>query len=281
MIDYKINFMIEIFIKDDCNQCGACISMCPAYIFQKNSMRQVFTQNEQSCITCGHCVAICPTHSVKHSEVKESDTYALNSRILPSPDSLMELMSKRRSNRSFSQKKILDEYLNKILKAASLAPTGRNLQALKYILVTDTKILNNISVSIMKTIQRIANTVNNPKTERQEEIANYLGHIINAYSNNNDVILRNAKALILIYADSLYIADANLAYQNASLMADCLNVGHFYTGFLFQFASANTKYSILNSLGIKGKILAGMALGMPRFKFTRTISRRNPEIIKF
>lgn len=59
--------------------------------------------------------------------------------------------------------------------------------------------------------------------------------LIAEYGKGNDLILREAKTLILIhtpYANRFGAADANLAYQNGSLMAESLGVSQIYTGFV-------------------------------------------------
>lgn len=55
------------------------------------------------------------------------------------------------------------------------------------------------------------------------------------YAGGNDRILRGATAVLLIHApkESRFGAeDANLAYQNASLMAEALGVSQIYMGFV-------------------------------------------------
>lgn len=68
--------------------------------------------------------------------------------------------------------------------------------------------------------------------------------------------------------------DTNLAYQNASLMAECLGVGHFYIGLVCAAIQQDKKNRIARLLGIDGKIQAGMALGMPEFSFSKYIERK-------
>lgn len=273
--------MIEIKVESSCIRCGSCVSVCPAYIFQLDRKEGILTRNEQSCIACGQCVAVCPTESVTHSLIKQSDTPKINKEILPSADSLMELMRKRRSNRSFSKREVPEEYLERILEAAYLAPTARNLQPLKYVLVTDPDILNDIIENTVRVVSLIADSVKNPQNEVEKITAYYTQKIIDAHKNGIDIILRKAKAVVLIYSEDNSIADANLAYQNASLMAECLGVAHFYTGFICKFSAADINNIITAPLGIKGKILAGMGMGMPRSKFDKTVIRKTPTTTRF
>ena len=63
--------------------------------------------------------------------------------------------------------------------------------------------------------------------------------------------------------------DCNLAYQNASLMAEAAGVSQFYTGFVCSAAGMDRKRKLQKLLGIEGTVHAGIALGMPSFRFDK------------
>lgn len=95
-------------------------------------------------------------------------------------------------------------------------------------------------------------------------------------AQGHDMILRNAKAVLLIHtprASRFGCQDANLAYQNGSLMAECLGVSQFYTGFVCSAIQQDRKSHLEKMLGIEGQIHAGMALGMPAFRYVNYIDR--------
>ncbi len=66
--------------------------------------------------------------------------------------------------------------------------------------------------------------------------------------------------------------DVNLAYQNASIMAEALGVAQIYTGFVCNAARSSSALNKL--LGVEGVIHAGMILGMPKVKFSKYIDRK-------
>lgn len=95
------------------------------------------------------------------------------------------------------------------------------------------------------------------------------------------MILRNATALILIHTPGnsrFGCQDANLAYQNGSLMAESLGVSQFYTGFVCSAIHQDKQGKLAKILGIQGKIHAGMALGMPAFEFPNYIDKKDIEV---
>jgi nitroreductase len=60
----------------------------------------------------------------------------------------IETIKKRRSIRSFSDKKIIDKDIQTILECAMSAPTARNQQGFRFIVVDDKEILESISLNI-------------------------------------------------------------------------------------------------------------------------------------
>ena len=101
------------------------------------------------------------------------------------------------------------------------------------------------------------------------------------YKAGKDIILRGATALIFIYTPKnqhFGSADANLAYQNGSLMAETLGIGQFYTGFVLSALERDRSGKLAKTLGIKGRIHAGMALGVPQMKFSKYVDRK--EVIR-
>ncbi len=104
------------------------------------------------------------------------------------------------------------------------------------------------------------------------------------YAKGNDPILRNAAALILIHtpsANRFGRDDANLAYQNGSLMAETLGVAQFYTGYVCTAIRRDKKNLLAKTLGINGTIHAGMALGMPDFNYPKYMDRKEIKVTKF
>ena len=67
--------------------------------------------------------------------------------------------------------------------------------------------------------------------------------------------------------------DANLAYQNASLMAESLGVSQIYMGFVLMAIRMGKKGAFARITGITGKPQAIMALGIPAFRYPKYVDR--------
>ena len=247
----------------------------PSKIFtQPASGGEIGLQGIGSCIVCGHCVAVCPTGSVEHGDFPPQKVHLVDRELLPSPEQVMLLCKARRSNRAFTAKPVPEETLDRILEAAHRAPTASNLQRVAFTLVTDPEKLHAISaftVGVFASILRkLENPLLKPVLKRiAPQLYGYVPHfkrLISEFDKGNDLILRGATAVILIHTPSesrFGCQDANLAYQNGSLMAESLGVAQFYTGFVCSAVEQDRNRRLAKMLGISGKIRAGMALGIP------------------
>lgn len=279
----KLSIAID---KETCIRCRKCVRICPAEIFtQEGANGEIGVQHIQSCIHCGHCVGVCPTFSVIHSEFPASKVHPINPEELPTPEQVLLLIRSRRSNRAFSKKAIPADELDMILEAAHRAPTGTNAQNISFTLVTDPQKIRRVLELTVEIFSELGKKLNNPflKPILKKIVPDaykylpFLSKMKEEVEAGEDPILRKATTLLLIEApkkSNLGYADANLAYQNASLMAESLGVSQFYTGFLCIALQQDKKNRIPEYLGITGKVHAGMGLGMPAFTFENYIDRK-------
>jgi len=270
----------------NCTLCNRCVKACPSEIFtgQGNLPPQIV--NEELCIGCGHCVAACNSNAIIHKQFPPEKVHPIEFSKLPSPEQMLALIRKRRSNRAFSNKSIPEEQLLQVLEAAYRAPTASNKQYVEFTLVTDPeklKVISKFTLDIFSSkIKMVDNTIIRP-------IFNKLFPGMTKYfatfkkwqqvfdEQGKDLgVLRGATAVLFIHTPKSYHfinEDCQLAYQNASLMAESLGISQFYTGFVLQAIKQKSK-KLEKLLGINGKIMAGLALGIPLFQYQNYIDRK-------
>lgn len=277
--------MTQIHINHDtCIRCKKCIRICPSALFTLHPEKGIEVSPD-SCINCGHCVAICPTASVVHSEFPDNKVHAFQRTELPTADQVELLIKSRRSNRAFSKERIPETLLDRIVEAAHRAPTATNAQEVRMVLVTNPDVLTEISRITIGTFMSVVKKVDSPLVKLILKPIMPSGYrylpvfkrLNEEFQKGNDGILRGATAAIFFYTEKkarFGCQDANLAYQNASLMAEAAGVAQFYTGFVCSAAGMDRKEKLQKLLGIEGKIHAGIALGMPSFRFDKYIDKK-------
>ena len=271
---------------ESCIRCGRCVRVCPSMIFRQPGKSKAITlQNPETCIVCGHCAAVCPTGSVVHPDFPTEKIHTIDRASLPTPEQVLLLCKTRRSNRAFSGKPVPKEMLEQILEAAHRAPTASNTQQVAFTLITSPEKLHAISDFTIDTFYSVAKTLENPLLKPVlkrllPQVYRYLPtfrRLKTEYDKGNDLILRNASAVLFIHTpkESRFgCEDANLAYQNGSLMAESLGVSQFYTGFVCSALKQGDKKRLLSALGIAGTVHAGMALGIPDFFYPNYMDKQ-------
>lgn len=278
------NIKMKIEINTNCTRCSKCVRVCPGKVLQQELPKaEVRVAMPEMCIVCGHCVAVCAENAIEHTEFPKEKVHKIDYSLYPTPEQLMLLIKARRSNRAFSKKEIPQEFLQQIIVAAYRAPTASNLQQVDITIITNFNTLHQISNFTINVFNGIVKLVDNivgrlifrtflPDTYKFLPVFKKMKSEFDA---GDDFILRNATAVLLIHSPKssrFGCEDSNLAYQNASLMAESLGVAHFYTGFVCSATKQKTG-KLEKMLGIDGKIHAGMALAMPLFKFENYVDR--------
>jgi hypothetical protein len=112
--------------------------------------------------------------------------------------------------------------------------------------------------------------------------------IIQMFESGADPILKDAPALLAFHAKRTigYAGvNAQLALQNASLVAHSLGIGHFYTGWVLAPCRAplarswNRRMQGLIGIPPENELYGALALGYPILEFKQMIERNAPRII--
>jgi len=285
--------MPEITIKEEiCKKCGLCVENCGAKVFHQET-RDVVPEvaNLKYCINCGHCASLCPVGAITHSDYPNEKITAINVENLPSYDQLMELLYSRRSRRRFTDVPVEKKVIEKLLEAARFAPSGHNEQTTEFIVVKDKAILKKISIQSTKDLVKMLKPfrskigrcimsliLNRRSVEYVSSLASEMEGFLPLVMSGKDLVLHDAPCLILFCADSsggeMRGINANLALQNATLAAETIGLGCFYTGFVTAAAGRFNNIGKLVDLPQTHKIYGGLAIGYPKITFKKWPERK-------
>lgn len=271
--------------KESCIKCGKCAQVCPSGIMVKDeSSKEINLIHPEHCIGCGHCVDVCPSDSVIHSDFPAEHVHPIDYSQMPTPEQVMLLIKSRRSNRTITSKPVPQELLEQIVEAARYAPTATNSRQISFTLITEPEKLLQISNYTIGVFNSLAKLLLNPVVKLflkpfLQDTYKYVPmfeSLKQEHAEGKDPILRKATALLIIHtpkSNRFGCEDANLAYQNASLMAQSLGVSQVYMGFVLTAIKEDHKNRFNSITGIEGKVQAIMALGMPAFKYPKYVDR--------
>ena len=266
---------------ESCKRCGRCARVCPAavYTYDKGEIPKVVKPHH--CIQCGHCVDVCETDALLHDDFPAVNIHRVQKELIPSPKSLMELMRSRRSNRTITEKPIPAEALADITEAAFVAPTSENSRKVVVTLI-EGKRIQEIEDATIKFFLRLASVLMSKPIRPLTKLflrdlyneAAELYRFERKWKAGQRPCTCNATALLVISAPKKYDfgwQDCNMAYQNASLMAEAHGVSQIYMGLVqvaFKFFGQR-KIEHLLHIPPKHKPFAIMALGMPAFYYPK------------
>ncbi|MGB5401617.1 MAG: nitroreductase family protein [Thermoanaerobaculia bacterium] len=283
-----------------CKKDGMCATLCPAGIFvQRERLTIPEVMDEEGCIACGHCVAICPQDAISHSEVLSTDIRAIQVEEMPTTEQLISLLKTRRSIRAFRDKPLARETIERIIDGARFAPSGHNSQSTQYLVVQDRAVLNQVSAMVIEYLRFETRRFANPLfrtlallADRElaesglHEVPNFK-RVTRLFESGADPILYGAPVLLAFHARrTVGYADVNaqLALQNASLVAHSLGIGHFYTGWVISPCRAhmarkwNRRIPSLIGIPPGNELHGALALGYPIPRFRKMIERKPPQI---
>lgn len=264
-----------------CKHCRKCVQVCPASVLVWNEQQMPEPLRVEQCILCGHCVDVCISDALEHSAFPPEHIHKVQRELLPTPQSLMELIRSRRSNRTITSRPVPQSMIEDIIEAARYAPTAENTRRVVVTILED-EAIKNLEDIVMRFFLRLSKVLMNPLMRPLTKRllpdlyaeAPELERFKKRWEHGELPCCCNASKVLVFSAPSSYDfgwQDCNLAYQNASLMAEAHGLSQVYLG-LVQTAlkfMPNGKVAHLLHLP-KGHIpRAYMALGFPLFTYPR------------
>ena len=292
-----------------CTKCGNCMANCPFRAWEMGPENFPVMKKNYECFSCFNCKVACPNNAIQII-----DTYHVDSgfwRTLPNhlpvkeplepkdekgnPSEWTEvekIVFNRRSVRNFRYKHIPEPIIQRILEAGRFAPSAGNCQPWKFIVITNKKILSEISKgahvfydSIYKSylddekVKLLINLVDGPPPARPgtADPRMILGGLGSVSREGELAITMGAPAIILILGDERAITGPELNIgicgQNMNLVAESIGVKVVWSGFIANYL--NMTPAMKKKLGFtpKWRCITALCLGYPRFNQTGIVPR--------
>ncbi|MBU2489349.1 MAG: nitroreductase family protein [Proteobacteria bacterium] len=271
-----------------CTKCLLCVKDCVSGVFREKDGAPDPAYPEL-CNRCSHCLAICPAGAVIHDALDMGQATPVRPKLLD-PEGFEEVIRSRRSVRRYKDRAVAEKTIQRLLDLARYSPTASNDQDVGYIVITDRAVIQKISRRIFglgKGAYRL--TQSGPvRLALWAARASGVGAGMLKYADGmeyyqeesargRDFICHNAPALILIHgpARSSFSCDnCNIAAATITNHAHALGLGTCYLGFVTVALRFLPNLRKLVGLPRGKKVFASLTLGHPKYKWSRTTSRK-------
>ncbi len=265
--------------REKCNQDGICVSECPAQILvmEKNEGFPVPSPEfEEYCIRCGHCVAVCPSGALSLDWLEPENCRKMDNDLALPPEQAEQFLRGRRSIRSFKEKTVPKETLEKLLEVACSAPSAKNKQPWHWIVVQEPQEVQRVAGLVVEGMQAFLDS-----DPEEGKIRGY-HRVVAAWDLGIDRVCREAPHLIIVHAEQDWTfapEDTALALSLLDLYATSIGLGVCWGGYIYK--AINAFPPLFDALGLpKGHLAFGAVMvGYPKFKYQRIPVRNQPRVI--
>lgn len=261
--------------REKCKRDGICVAECPFHIIEQRDDSSVPTPvdgAEEICIACGHCVAVCPRGAFSLAGMKPGDCPPVRKDLTPGIDQAVHFIRSRRSIRVYMEKEVERERLVKLIDTAHYAPTGKNSQQVKWIVINNREAVNSLAGMVIDCMRYLI-------SEKNPAVGEYrLADIVSAWEAGQDFVTRGAPGLVIVHAPKEYAAaqaDSLIALTTLDLAAQSFGLGTCWAGY-FMIAAANWP-PLQDALSMPdgNACFGAMMVGYPKHKYHR-LPLRNP-----
>ncbi len=176
------------------------------------------------------------------------------------------LIRSRRSVRHYKRTSISRDVLLKALDTARYAPTGKNRQDVKWIVLDDAARMRKLSGMVIDVMRTLPGQ----------------GRLVTAFDKGEDPILRNAPCAVFAHAEvdyELSPADCALAVGYLDLALHSQGIGSCWAGFVIGVASISPEIRNFFQLDENRAVYAGIMCGYPALRYRSIPPRNEPDIL--
>jgi len=272
---------MSLFTIDEgkCKKDGICVAECPiGAIFDftdRSKPPAPIEEFEYLCLNCGHCVTVCSQAALTHKSLSPDDCLPINPEMALNPEQTEHFLRSRRSIRKYKKKEVEKETFEEIIKLASYAPSGHNMQPVQWMVVAGKEKVKQITALVVAWMEGML--IDQPDLSKML----FFDEMVRCWNMDEDIISRDAPALILANGtagDSFSDNASKIAMTYLDLAIPSFGLGSQWNGFI-QMAIASYK-PLQEALGLpeSGTNYATILVGYPKYKYHRMPTRNEPRI---
>ena len=267
------------FIVDEekCRRDGICVAVCPVGVLARgdDAPPEPIPGAEALCISCGHCVAACPYGACSLDTMPAGECPPVRPEWRLSPEQAEHFLRSRRSIRVFKEAAVDPGRLERLIRTARYAPSGRNAQPVRWLVISGREPVRALAGHVIDWMRSICAA--KPEVGR----ALLLDRLVAAWDAGRDPICRDAPHLIVAHApkdDVTAPSACTLALAYLELAAPSHGLGACWAGYLHM--AAQHWQPLQQALALPdGDVFNGaLMVGEPRYRYHRLPTRREPAI---
>ncbi len=261
-----------------CTQDGHCVAECPArIILMIDETPTVPADVEDSCIDCGHCVAVCPSAALTLKDLGPEECLPVEKSLLLSEKHVEHVLRSRRSIRTFKNKPVERELLQKVIDIARFAPTASNRQPVHWMVLQQ-------EIDVKKVITLVVDWMKYVITADPELAADRnFEKIVEAQEAGIDRICRGAQHLVFCYADKTLPSaetDCAIAMTYLELTLPAFGLGDCWGGYVNYASKWWPPLKKYLNIPEETDVFAVAMVGYPKYRYHR-MPKRNPALIQW
>lgn len=234
---------------NNCIGCLKCVSVCPFQVLEIKDKKPVMEEGKR-CVKCLHCAAACAQKAIRLGELEGVWHEELPKLPEDFHKQLEGFLMARRSYRNFKPEPVSRELLRDVFRASAWAPSAKNQHPTRWIIVDDEEKIRTMMAHILEFVK---------ETGVSPEIAEL-------YERGQNVVMGNAKTLILAYARTDAInppVDTALALHQVELLLQARGVGTCWAGYLTRMCNQVPALKEMLKLPEGCQFYAAMMAGYP------------------
>lgn len=284
-----------IINQETCTGCGLCSRVCSKKILEMNHGKvEVVDYTDWGCCQCGLCMSVCPTRSIQVEGLNYDEFVALPETEIDFV-TLEEMLSSRRSIRSFKDKSIKREVLDQVIRVSAMPPIGSPPTDVQVLVLDKQEHLDELYQDTVRCWKKLMQSMKNPVyrivSKRVAGVKQY--HALTSHAlpsarvccasadDGKDIFTFDAPAIIFFHGHKLgvcVVENCWLAASYATIAAHSLGLGSIFSGMIPPIVNMNV--DVKRKLGIpdENDVQSCLMLGYPNVKFRRKIPREHQEV---